>query len=785
MTSHKGKVHWFKKHPEFLKKESDSLSNDSNYREIHQCRNNLFLSHGNIIVRLNKVYRHPVLIVYPDATPYQLPLIFPLKEELSSEFVKELSQLNLIDLINKIRPNIQFHYHLRHQNGGGALCFLERADLDDGTKVYGITTILKRIRDWYAGHVTGNFPPDNEAVEFCANFGQINTEIEFLYSKPFIDKDLISGQFYATLLRNFSNLRSIYMGSLIDGQRISGIVLNGKYILKERLDPGLTTSADFYTQKSLVADYIAKGQLLRGLWFHIETILSPFKDLNDLISIIGEGDLEKGLNRIKSASLDFFSSLKDQFFIGIRYPNKKGELEFQLFLIKVKNNNRLPIDFAGDELTKLTSILNRYEEVEAVWSEKLTEENFHLRNGKRTDHKTLRTQTINLLGVGSLGSEIGDGLSKAGIGTINLLDNQSLRAHNSVRHIAGIAYTGIPKVHALREIYMDHNPYININAIVIDIYNQGDLMILLPENSISISSIADDNTEGYINEQAVGAGKTVFYVRSLRGGKVGRIFRVIPGKDACFHCLSLYLSEEGSKLKIDEDPDYPVLMNECNNPIRPASAADLKMLSSIVSRLAIEHLQEDESKSNHWIWSTEVLSKNDINSPYTLQSHFIKPHKKCYYCNSNRKLKVAIKGDVLEYMKKLVNEKKGIETGGVLAGKIDKDGNIEILMASKPGPNAVHKMTGFRKDVEFCQNFLDKQYIESEKEIVYVGEWHSHPALNNKPSGLDIKSLTEISEQKEYLTTNPVMIIFSSEGDPYCTIHPTGKGFYSTKLLII
>ncbi|MFC2186007.1 ThiF family adenylyltransferase [Fulvivirgaceae bacterium LMO-SS25] len=784
MTSHRGKIHWFKRHPEFLKLVSISLSNDSNYKEIHQSRNNLFISHGRIIVRLNKVYSHSILIVYTDATPYQLPFIFPLKEDLSDEYVTELSKLSLVELVSKIRPFIEFHYHLRHQNGSGALCFLERADLDDGSKFYGIKSILKRVRDWFAGHVTGNFPPDNEAVEFCSHFNKINQLYEFIYSEPFINEDLVYGQFYGTIVRNFGDFRYIFVGSLIDGQSKTGLVLNNKYLLKEPLHPNLKTSEDFVINNSLVNEYIKKGQLLTGLWFHIESILSPFENFEELLKIIGRGDLKNGIERVNNASPHFFSLLENQIFIGIRYPDKKGALQFQLFLIKQKDE-ALPIELIGDPITRMTSILKRYEEVEAVWSEKLTEEEFHLRNGKRANHKILKNKTINLFGVGSLGSEVGDSLAKAGIGTLYLVDNQKLRAHNSVRHIAGINYTGIPKVIASSQIYMDHNLYINIKVDTYDIYSQPEMMLLLQEDSISISSVADDNVEGYINEQAVSAGKTVFYVRSLRGGKVGRIFRVIPGKDACFQCLSLYLSEKGSILKIEEDPDYPVLMNECNNPIRPASAADLKMLSSIVSRLLIEHVQDGEAAHNHWIWSTEVLTKNNINSPYTLQSQFINPHPNCYYCTTNRELTISIKADVLEFMKRLVKEKQGVETGGVLVGKVDKEGNIKIMEASDSGPKAIHKVNEFHKDVEFCQTFLDDHYLKSEKEMVYVGEWHSHPCLNNKPSGLDIKSLSEISEQSEYLTMNPIMIIFSSEGDPSCTVHPTGKSYYSTEIHIV
>ena len=73
-------IQWFKTHPEFLRKESTALSNDSNFKEIYQCRDNLFISHGNIIVRLNETHRFPILIIYTDATPFRLPMIFPLQE---------------------------------------------------------------------------------------------------------------------------------------------------------------------------------------------------------------------------------------------------------------------------------------------------------------------------------------------------------------------------------------------------------------------------------------------------------------------------------------------------------------------------------------------------------------------------------------------------------------------------------------------------------------------------------------------------------------------------------
>ncbi len=776
-------MQWFKRHPDFLRDESCALSNDSNYKEIYQCRNNLFLSHGNVIVRLDKVYRHPILIVYTDATPYQLPLIFPLNAEIGTYELDLLASMNFDDLKGHIGSLIKYYYEFRHQNQGGDLCVVEWDNLDDGSKFYGITTIISRLRDWYAGHITGKFPPDSQEVEYTAHFKAVNMGINFLYPEAFLNEKLVAGRFYATEIRRLNNESSfIYHGSFIDGISTSGLIENsGHYLLTKLLDKKLVSSVDFQTNKELVKNYIKSKELITGLWFDVKSVLVPFEHLNDLIIIIGEGDLEDGIRRMANVGSDFFETTPDYFIIGIRYPNKRAKLEFQLFKILVKKENLPALDLSSGPLERMRSILNRYEPVEAIQGEKFSEENFHTRNSKRANYEVLKTGTVNLFGVGAIGGEISDSLSKAGIGSIVLVDNQTIKAHNPVRHLAGLSYVGVPKTLAVKEIISDHNPFIQVYELAYNLYSTIDLMYRRG-NFVTVSSVADDNLEGYINEHAVIAGMTMFYVRAMRGGKAARIFRVIPGKDACFHCISLYRQENSKPIVIEEDKSFPIIKNECNNPVRPASAADLKLISALASRIIIDHLQEGESKDNHWIWSSEILESVQIKTPFSLVSHNIKPHPQCYYCNHDKELKVTINSETLQAMRDLVKEKGKLETGGVLAGIADAEGNILITHASGPGPSAVHKQTEFRKDVPFCQGFLDTLYIESANKTLYVGEWHSHPDANNTPSGLDIKSLSEIALQKEYLTVNPTMIIFSNDGNPSCTIHPAGRRHYVVEL---
>ncbi|BBE17845.1 hypothetical protein AQPE_2004 [Aquipluma nitroreducens] len=780
-------IHWFKKHPEFLRQESTALSNDLNYREIHQFRDQLFISHGNILVRLNEIHRFPILIVYSDATPYRLPLIFPLKHNLHKEEIEQLASLSLYKVQETIKPLILYYYHLRHQNSSGELCTLEQDSLDNGSSFFGITTILQRVRDWCAGHITNNYPTDSEEVDFYSHFNFINNEIKLIYPEHFLNDKFLEGDCYATLYnfvpggRYFKNDKYLYLGSFLDGIGKSGLFEQVHINLDRHLiDPKLKTSLDLYNHSEIVNDLITKKLLLKAHWFQIENEPKPFQLVNDLIKIVGNGSYDNGISRITERCQSSFKQIPDLFLLGLRFPNRKGINEFQLFKI-LKSDTSPPYIIKFSPKERMQNILGQFEKIEAIECEKITETTFHQRNSKIADYDILKKVSVNVFGVGAIGSEIADCMSKAGTGLLTLFDNQTIKAHNAVRHLAGLNHIGEPKVGVVAEILSNHNPFITIETRPLNLYDL-DISQDLYDDSITVSSLADDSLEGFINQQLVIANKIAFYVRALRGGKAARIFRVVPGKDACFHCLSLYRKEDKEFIEISEDPSYPTLMNECNNPIRPASAADLKFIASFTSRLLLEYLQAFESDQNHWIWSSEVLPNTPIQTPYQFYSQHISPHPDCYYCHHDNLINISITAENLAYMQGLISQNPRMETGGVMAGYTDEKGNILITDVSGPGPKASHAATKFEKDVEYCQAFLDELYIQSQQRKVYVGEWHSHPSSNNNPSGQDIRSLSEIAIQKDYLTDTPIMIIFSNEGIPSCTIHPAGKRYYFTKI---
>ena len=87
-------MEWFARHTSWLYRETKELSNNSIYREQYQVIGETLISSGNIIVHKSKTEYFPILIVYPESTPYIPPTIYILDNEISEETAIEYSGLS-------------------------------------------------------------------------------------------------------------------------------------------------------------------------------------------------------------------------------------------------------------------------------------------------------------------------------------------------------------------------------------------------------------------------------------------------------------------------------------------------------------------------------------------------------------------------------------------------------------------------------------------------------------------------------------------------------------------
>jgi len=782
-------MEWFARHTGWLYRETKELSGSSIYREQYQVIGKTLISSGNIIVHKAKTEYFPILIVYPEATPYIPPTIYILKNEINEETAKEYSELFPEEIRKNVRNNIRF-INRRHQNEDGSVCFVEMGDLHgENPEIYPIEDIIKRLRIWLSGKI----PKDSMEVELFHHFPNRTYEIQYLLPDLFFDEEIVKGKFYAGLSSLIqANLlpdkiaKKTYMGVTIFGETKANVSLlpkeyvNNQVILFARI-PDIRRLVLDENKEERIRE-IRDGNLIEGYWWEIHEEPQPFQDLGTLAKLIGEGDEVKGYEELISVLEQPLRQVEETIHIGIRFPGRWRESDWQMF--RLKKGSRSPIVINSRE--ELKKRLLDYS-LQAVYQEYLTDEYFHMRNKGRAERSTLKDASISIIGCGALGSETADALCKAGVGRILLVDKEEMRAHNAVRHSLGINKVSMPKALGMTEHLVLHNPFVNVEWKLANIL-LAKLDDYLPEGAIGVSTIADDNVEAYLNEQAIEGEKTVFYCRALRGGKSARIFRVVPQRDACKACLGLYLKDKNPLfLNIPEDENLPVITNECNNPVRPASAADMKIIAGIFSHVIIDFLQGKDTANNHWIWNSEPLEGLQLeSSTYGLiRADRIPPHPKCFVCQRLEEKKVYILKEVLDFMRQESAESGDAETGGVLIGFRKGGDEYVIVRASKAGPNATRTKTRFEKDEEYCQNELLNAFNELGEKGLYLGEWHFHPSGGNEPSGLDIKSLTEIAAQDNYRIDKPIMIILSRDMEFAITIHDKNGSCVRIPLIIV
>ncbi len=108
--------------------------------------------------------------------------------------------------------------------------------------------------------------------------------------------------------------------------------------------------------------------------------------------------------------------------------------------------------------------------------------------------------------------------------------------------------------------------------------------------------------------------------------------------------------------------------------------------------------------------------------------------------------------------------KDSLETGGILMGYFASENVPVILHATGPGPNAIHHHNYYLPDQKFDEAVIATVYEKSDREITYLGDWHTHPASFPELSGRDKRTLRRIARYKLARVEKPLMLLLSDKG---------------------
>lgn len=216
-----------------------------------------------------------------------------------------------------------------------------------------------------------------------------------------------------------------------------------------------------------------------------------------------------------------------------------------------------------------------------------------------------------IVGAGGLGCPVGYYLTAAGVGTIALIDNDTVEMSNLQRQIAHSVNTiGMPKVESAKRTFEALNPDVNIVAIQKRM-SKDDIIDLIRDYDIVVDGSDNFPTRYLVNDACFMAGKPLVSGAILRFE--GQVTTILPGDGPCYRCLF-------------EEPPPPGLVPSCQE------AGVLGVLPGVIGGLqATEVLKLILGKGD--VLKGELLIYNALKT--TFRKVKVPKNPSCPLCGAN------------------------------------------------------------------------------------------------------------------------------------------------------
>lgn len=208
-----------------------------------------------------------------------------------------------------------------------------------------------------------------------------------------------------------------------------------------------------------------------------------------------------------------------------------------------------------------------------------------------------KRETWAVLGVGSGGSRVAEEAARFGVGTLILVDHpeERLEEHNVIRHVLGYRDLGRLKVEALRDHLININPDCRVEAMGLDVTEEGDDLQQILSRATQVHLCTDnERSKHVVNEAAVRTSVTLIFAGVFDGGCGGEVGRVIPG-GACYACIAAYLNRSG-RFDEDEVETFDYSSPDADQKSTAALNLDIAQIALIQARVGLLTMQAGQDR---------------------------------------------------------------------------------------------------------------------------------------------------------------------------------------------
>ncbi|MFO1387992.1 ThiF family adenylyltransferase [Cellvibrio sp.] len=234
------------------------------------------------------------------------------------------------------------------------------------------------------------------------------------------------------------------------------------------------------------------------------------------------------------------------------------------------------------------------------------------------NYETLHHKKVVICGCGSLGASVARLLAQAGVGTIHLIDNDTVASHNASRHILGVGSSGASKVTSLRKLLLADFPHmleVTAHHKKFETLTQQELELIQGADVI-VSAGIDISGDLFLDEW-----RRTHSNESVHVCAWAEAFAVAGHAVALFNDDSVSaMFDENMEIifrscDVPESANHLVAMAGCGDVFQPHGAIELQSTVNIAARIVIDILMNKVANSTRRTWfgnRDEALQRNLI-----------------------------------------------------------------------------------------------------------------------------------------------------------------------------
>lgn len=367
------------------------------------------------------------------------------------------------------------------------------------------------------------------------------------------------------------------------------------------------------------------------------------------------------------------------------------------------------------------------------------------------------------IGAGALGSHVAMNLARAGWGRWTLVDNDDLLPHNLARHAVGGAGVGWRKAAALalemNWLYRTPETASFIDADILRPGTQADRINEVLGNADLILDMSASVAVGRHLSSLDAPARRISLFLSPSGRDLvllaedrDRHLR-LDDLEMTYYCA--VASDESLRTHLDMLPGQVRYGLSCRDVSSRVSQDALATLAGIGASAAKKQVDENEARIQVWRFDPETLCVAAIT--VDVEALIARPHGDWT---------VRVAPSLIRCVARWREERLPKETGGVLIGYVDHDRKILFVMLALPSPpDSEEWPCHYIRGCEKLRKRVEEVRERTVENLVYVGEWHSHPnGAATLRSADDLKVFAWIAEHTLAEGAPPVMLIAGEGG---------------------